>query len=57
MLGELHENGMRKDFTVSERGAIGKALKAYLGSRQGQRADKQLQEIFLKLNGGSKPET
>jgi ParB family chromosome partitioning protein len=42
ILGEFHENAMRKDFTVSERVAIGKALEQYLGSRQGQRTDKEL---------------
>jgi hypothetical protein len=41
ILGEFHENEVRKDFTVSERVAIGKALEA-LGNRQGQRTDKQL---------------
>ena len=34
ILGEFHENEVRKDFTVSERVAIGKALEA-LGNRQG----------------------
>jgi hypothetical protein len=49
---ELHENEMRKDFTVSERVAIGKALEAYLGSRQGQRTDKELQAILPEVEHG-----
>lgn len=37
--GEYAENEVRKDFTVSERVAIGKAIEDELGNRQGQRTD------------------
>jgi ParB family chromosome partitioning protein len=40
--GEYAENEIRKNFTPSERVAIGKALEAGLGNRQGQRTDKEL---------------
>ena len=40
--GEYAENEIRKDFTSSERVAIGKALEAELGDRQGQRTDIEL---------------
>jgi hypothetical protein len=40
--GEYAENELRKDFTSSERVAIGKALEAELGDRQGQRTDIEL---------------
>jgi ParB-like chromosome segregation protein Spo0J len=40
VVGELAENELRKDFTVSERVAIGKAVEAQIGNRQGQRTDK-----------------
>ncbi len=36
---EYDENVMRKDFTPSERVAIGRAIEEKLGSRQGQRTD------------------
>jgi ParB-like chromosome segregation protein Spo0J len=36
VLGEFHENVMRKDFTISERVAIGKAIEEYLGERRGR---------------------
>lgn len=39
MLAEHAENEIRKDFTVSERVAIGRAVEATLGQRQGQRTD------------------
>ena len=39
MLAEHAENEIRKDFTVSERVEIGKAVEAELGKRQGQRTD------------------
>jgi ParB-like chromosome segregation protein Spo0J len=39
LLGEYAENEFRKDFTVSERVAIGQAIEAQLGNRQGQRVD------------------
>lgn len=50
--GEYAENEFRKDFTVSERVEIGKALEAELGSRQGQRTDKQLPENFPGVRKG-----
>jgi protein gp37/ParB-like chromosome segregation protein Spo0J len=40
--GEYAENQVRKDFSPSERVAIGKAIEELIGSRQGQRTDKQL---------------
>lgn len=39
VLAEHAENEIRKDFTVSERVEIGKAVEAELGKRQGQRTD------------------
>lgn len=39
VLAEHAENEIRKDFTVSERVAIGKAVETELGKRQGQRTD------------------
>jgi hypothetical protein len=52
ILGELHENEMRKDFTPSERVAIGKALEAYLGNRQGERTDKKLPDNYPEVQQG-----
>jgi prophage antirepressor-like protein len=52
ILGELHENEMRKDFTVSERVAIGKELEAYLGNRQGQRTDRELRVNLPEVEHG-----
>jgi hypothetical protein len=40
--GEYAENEIRKDFTPSERVAIGRAIEAEIGKRQGQRTDKGL---------------
>lgn len=40
LAGEYAENEIRKDFTPSERVAIGKAIERELGNRQGQRTDK-----------------
>jgi ParB-like chromosome segregation protein Spo0J len=40
--GEYAENEIRKDFTPSERVAIGKAIEAEIGKRQGQRTDRGL---------------
>ncbi|WP_084398268.1 ParB N-terminal domain-containing protein [Henriciella aquimarina] len=37
--GEHDENEVRKDFTISERVAIGEAVERMLGERQGQRTD------------------
>jgi phosphopentomutase len=53
-LGEFQENAMRKDFTVSERVAIGKAIEEYLGNRQGQRTDKELVANFPQVKPGRK---
>lgn len=52
ILGEFHENVMRKDFTISERVAIGEALESYLGNRQGQRTDIELPENFPEVEQG-----
>lgn len=40
--GERDENEVRKDFTSSERVAIGRAIESQIGNRQGQRTDKGL---------------
>lgn len=40
--GEHDENELRKDFTVSERVAIGETIGSILGCRQGQRSDLEL---------------
>jgi len=50
--GEYAENEIRKDFTRSERVAIGKALEAELGNRQGQRTDVELRENFPEVEQG-----
>jgi len=39
--GEYAENEVRKDFTISERVAIGDAVAAEIGNRQGQRTDQK----------------
>jgi len=39
LAGEYAENEFRKQFTPSEREAIGRAIEAELGKRQGQRTD------------------
>ena len=44
LAGEFAENEVRKDFTSGERVAIGEAIEAELGSRQGQRTDVELRE-------------
>lgn len=51
VLAEHAENEIRKDFTVSERVAIGQAVEAELGKRQGQRTDlaSDGQESLLEL--------
>lgn len=49
--GERDENEIRKDFTVSERVAIGKAIEERLGSRRGQRTDKQLPANLPEVQG------
>ena len=50
--GEYAENEFRKDFTVSERVEIGRALEAELGQRQGQRTDLPLPENFPEVRKG-----
>jgi hypothetical protein len=39
ILGEYAEYEFRKQFTASERGAVGKAIEAELGNRKGRRTD------------------
>jgi ParB family transcriptional regulator, chromosome partitioning protein len=51
--GERDENECRKDFTPSERVAIGRAVEAKYGNRQGRRTDKQL--VKLETQVGPKP--
>jgi len=50
--GEYAENEIRKDFTPSERVAIGQALEAEIGNRQGQRTDIQLPENIPEVRPG-----
>ncbi len=50
--GEYAENEIRKDFTPSERVAIGKALEVELGDRQGQRTDRELPENIPEVEPG-----
>ena len=50
--GEYAENEIRKDFTPSERVAIGKALEVELGDRQGQRTDRELPEYIPEVEPG-----
>ena len=52
-IGEHAENQIRKDFTASERVAIGETLEAEVGSRQGKRTDK-LVENFPQVPPGQK---
>jgi hypothetical protein len=52
--GEFTENQVRKDFTPSERVAIGKAIEELIGSRQGKSDDASLVEIFPQVAEGSK---
>jgi ParB-like chromosome segregation protein Spo0J len=51
ILGELAENDVRKDFTVSERVAIGAAVEVQIGNRQGQRTDVELPQDFAEVKG------
>ena len=44
--GEYAENEIRKDFTISERLAIGKAMEEELGKRNGYRHDRLPMEKF-----------
>lgn len=52
--GMSTENTMRKDFTVSERVAIYRALKAEIGSRQGQRTDLQRRDKIPEVESGER---
>jgi protein gp37/ParB-like chromosome segregation protein Spo0J len=52
--GEYAENQVRKDFTPSERVAIGKAIEELIGSRQGKSDDASLVEKFPQVADGSK---
>lgn len=51
--GEYAENEIRKDFTPSERVAIGKAIEAEIGKRQGQRTDLELPENLPEVQPGA----
>lgn len=51
--GEYAENEIRKDFTTSERVAIGKAIEAEIGKRQGQRTDLELPENLPEVQPGA----
>ncbi len=46
---EYAENEIRKDFTPSERVAIGKAIEEEIGNRQGQRTDKTSYGLSVNL--------
>jgi N6-adenosine-specific RNA methylase IME4 len=48
--GEYDENTLRKDFTVSERVAIGGKVEKLLGKRQGQRTNRLVQN-FAQVKG------
>ena len=48
--GEYAENEIRKDFTPSERAAIGEAVAQQISGRQGQRTDGNFRAIARKLN-------
>src|SRR5262245_26565844 len=50
LLGEYHENELRKDFTISERVEIGKKIEALLGERRG-RPSEDKRENFPELQG------
>jgi len=52
--GEYAENEIRKDFTPSERVAIGKTLETEIGDRQGCRADIRLRENFPEVRPGAR---
>jgi ParB-like chromosome segregation protein Spo0J len=49
VLGEHAENELRKDFTPSERVAIGEEIERILGNRQGQRTDLAESEPVQKI--------
>jgi hypothetical protein len=50
--GEYAENEIRKDFTPSERVAIGKTLEGEIGDRQGRRTDRELPQNFAGVEPG-----
>ena len=52
--GEYAENEIRKDFTPSERVAIGKAIEAEIGKRQGQRTDLEPVQDLPQVPPGTK---
>ncbi|KJU83883.1 ParB-like nuclease domain protein [Candidatus Magnetobacterium bavaricum] len=52
LAGEYAENEIRKDFTIPEKVAIGQALEAEIGNRQGQRTDKELPQNFVEVTRG-----
>jgi len=54
--GEYAENELRKDFTPSERVAIGAALEAEIGNRQGHRTDSELRQNFAEVEPGERTE-
>jgi ParB family chromosome partitioning protein len=51
--GEQAENEIRKDFTRSERVAIGRAVEEAMGNRQGRRSDKQLPDNYPEVRSGA----
>ncbi|MCC6394013.1 MAG: ParB N-terminal domain-containing protein [Bryobacterales bacterium] len=53
LAGEFAENDVRKDFTPSERAAIGKAIEAGIGNRQGRRTDMELPGNFPEVEPGA----
>ena len=50
----LTENTMRKDFTISERVAVFRALKAEIGNRKGKRTDLQPREKIPEVKPGER---
>lgn len=58
VFGEYAENEVRKDFTISERVAIGAEIEKVIGDRKGsnqyQRVDEELVENFPQAEHGSK---
>ena len=54
LMGQIAENTMRKAFTVSERVAIFQAIKTEIGSRQGQRTDRQLRANWPEVKPGQR---
>ena len=57
LLGQHVENNMRKDFTASERVAIGLAFEERIGGRQGQRTDKGLPQELAEVGARNGMET